>query len=151
MTRKGLAREFGKDEFLAECEYTRNLISVCGATFAESFNGIMKIIFDDMNILEHKRAVEFAKCTRLSEKLYGDMKRAKPNYKPKIRNIVAVCAGFNLAITVAERLLASCGLAFDCSDEHQVFRYILTNCRELDIVERSKILKKLGFKALIDD
>jgi hypothetical protein len=108
-------------------------------------------VFTERGISEHKYGKEFFDVTGINDKLFRDMRNAESDYCPSVQTLVAVCAGLDLDIAVAERLFAVSGRALRYSDEHIAYRMILTVCRGIDITERNDFLEVLGFCRLTDD
>jgi Zn-dependent peptidase ImmA (M78 family) len=147
------ARAKANEAFRDEAAYHKKLITAVGSgtCFAECFNALMKVVFDTINVPEHKQGAKFFDITGIATKIYYDMRSAKPDYCPKDRTLVAICAGFDLDISVAEKLFAAGGKALRHTDEHLAFRIILTVCRGWGITERNDYLEVLGFGRLTDD
>ncbi|GHV02145.1 hypothetical protein FACS1894211_13050 [Clostridia bacterium] len=79
------------------------------------------------------------------------MRSARADYCPSDKTLVAICAGLDLDISIAERLFHISGKALKYSDEHIAYRLILTALRGADLQERNDFLEVLGFDRLTDD
>jgi transposase len=142
-----------KAAFRNDYEYHKKLLAAISfrTSFTEAFNALTKTIFDIMGVPEHKRASRFFDITGLTAKQYYEMKNAAPEYFPNDRRIVAICAGFDLDISVCETLFAAGNRRLGYTDEHWAFRLILTKHRGLSIYERNAYLESVGFGKLTDD
>ena len=112
---------------------------------------LTKIIFDTMEISERKRAEEFFEITSIVRKTYYDMRKAKPDYCPADRTIVAICAALDLDVTICEKLFEAGRKNLGYCDEHWAFRLILTACRGWNLTRRNDYLEALGYGRLTDD
>ena len=122
-----------------------------GTYFSESFNALMKAYFEPLNIPEHKYGAEVFEITGISDKVYRTMRSGGAGYRPSYKTVVALCAGLDLDVSLAESLLQKCGRSFSNSDEHIAFRLILTAYRGYGITKRNDCLEALGHGRLTDD
>ena len=110
----------------------------------------MSTYFEPLGIQPHKYGAKVFDATGISDKVYRDMRNGNANYCPSHRTIVALCAGFDFEISIAESLLQKGGKCFSNTDEHLAFRLILTAYRGYEIEERSDFLQAMGHGRLTD-
>lgn len=122
-----------------------------GTYFSESFNALMKAHFEPLGIKDHKYGAEIFDKTGISDKLYRDMRNGNQTYCPSHKNIVALCAGFDFSIEIAEKLLEKGGKAFLNTNEHIALKAILTAYRGQDIYTKDAVLRVMGYGGLTDD
>lgn len=66
---------------------------------------------------------------------------------PNRCTLISVCIGYNLDLMMAQALLHSLGLDFNCYNKRDyAYAFLLTRCRGKDIDECNEILKDLGLK-----
>lgn len=140
------------DEFYKEAERHRRYLSAIGSgtCFSESFNALMFTHFEPLGIQPHKYGAKVLELTGISDKVYRDMRNGDANYCPSHRTIVALCAGFDFEISIAENLLQKGGKCFSNTNEHLAFRLVLTAYRGYEIEERSDYLEAMGHGRLTD-
>jgi len=139
--------------FKEETDRQKRYIAAVGAGtyFSESFNALMKAYFEPFNLPEYKYGAEIFEITGISDKVYRTMRNGNENYCPSYRTIVALCAGLDFDIALAESLLQKCGKSFSNSEEHMAFRTILTAYRGCGITKRNDCLEAMGYGRLTDD
>ena len=66
---------------------------------------------------------------------------------PNRCTLISVCVGYDLDLMMAQALLHSLGLDFNCySQTDYAYSFLLTRCRGKDIDECNEILKDLGIE-----
>ena len=138
--------------FKSEIAYHKKLLAAVysGASFPESFAALMDIVFDTMEIPEHKRATKFFDITGITDKKYREMRNAAPDYCPTDRTIVGICMAFDLDVSICEKLFEAGGKMLRHTDEHIAFRSMLTVYRGYGVTERNDYLEGLGYGRLND-
>ena len=147
------ARAKASAAFRAEAGRHKRYMAAVGAGtyFGESFNALMKAVFEPLNVPEYKYGAEVFEITGISDKVYRGMRNGKADYSPSHRTVTALCAGFDFDISIAEGLLQRCGRSFSNSDEHIALRIILTAYRGCGVTERNDYLEAMGHGRLTDD
>lgn len=108
----------------------------------KSFNEQIKEILKR----EHWNSKIFRDCTGLEPMMFTRLMN-KPDYKPNMRTLVAVCVSVGLDIVNTESLLKSLGLAFSPTNRvHRAYLYLIENCKKMSIEDCNEILKSFGIE-----
>ena len=88
----------------------------------------------------------FQALTLLSRDTFYKLK--KPDYKPAFETVIALCAGLDLDIVIANELLGKAGYAFDGGEKHTAYMTVITQFAGQSILVRNEFLKNLNIPGL---
>lgn len=114
-----------------------------GDTAPASLSELLCLYMKNAGITVEELAFE---C-KISERTLGAMRNQK-GYRPKLRNLIAICICLHLKPSYSYRLLESAGYRLTDSYEDTIYRCLLDNLYMCDLETSNKFLIKAKMKPL---